>query len=260
MKIETVKPHQLCYVVYLSIFSFFILINLTAAGVREKLGLVAHWTFDKGTLDAKTVQDNLGKNNGLIVGKPKIQKGVHGDALNFNGTVDFVKITEDIFFPSISIEAVINPNLGTRNPIYDKYNYGIQLLDNNQVGVWIRADTNQQNKHWPSAYTSFPNDGKWHHVVGVVTNKKHVQIFLDGDLKKTTPAPHPISVAYGANDKPTIAYTRHLNGIWYAGSIDEVAVYETALNETNVKTLYTTVLAVEKTMKLSVVWGKIKVR
>ena len=259
MKIETVKPHQLCYVVYLSIFSFFILTNWTTAGVREKLGLVAHWTFDRGTLDAKMVQDNLGKNNGLIVGKPKIQKGVHSDALNFNGTVDFVKITEDIFFPSISIEAVINPILGTRNPIYDKYNYGIQLLDNNQVGVWIRADTNQQNKHWPSAYTPFPNDGKWHHVVGVVTNKKHVQIFLDGDLKKTTPAPHPISIDYGANDKPTIAYTRHLNGIWYAGSIDEVAVYETALNETNVKTLYTTVLAVEKAMKLSVVWGKIKV-
>ena len=168
-------------------------------------------------------------------------------------------MTYPVFFPSISIEAVINPILGTRNPIYDKYNYGIQLLDNNQVGVWIRADTNQQNKHWPSAYTSFPDDGKWHHVVGVVTNKKHVQIFLDGDLKKTPPAPHPISIAYGANDKPTIAYTRHLNGIWYAGSIDEVAVYETALNETNVKTLYTTVLAVEKTMKLSVVWGKIKV-
>ena len=257
MKIETVKPHQLCYVVYLSIFSFFILTNWTTAGIREKLGLVAHWTFDKGTLDATMVQDNLGENNGLIVGKPKIQKGVHSDALNFNGTVDFVKITEDIFFPSISIEAVINPNLGTRNPI--KYNYGIQLLDNNQVGVWIRADTNQQNKHWPSAYTPFPDDGKWHHVVGVVTNKKYVQVFLDGDLKKTTPAPHPISVAYGANDKPTIAYTRHLNGIWYAGSIDEVAVYETALNETNVKTLYTTVLAVEKAMKLSVVWGKIKV-
>lgn len=211
MQIETVKPHQLCYVVYLSIFSFFILTNWTTAGVREKLGLVAHWTFDKGTLDAKMVQDNLGKNNGLIVGKPKIQKGVHSDALNFNGTVDFVKITEDIFFPSISIEAVINPILGTRNPIYDKYNYGIQLLDNNQVGVWIRADTNQQNKHWPSAYTPFPDDGKWHHVVGVVTNKKHVQIFLDGDLKKTTPAPHPISIAYGANDKPRLYPTPKWN-------------------------------------------------
>ena len=48
--------------------------------------------------------------------------------------------------------------------------------------------------------------------------------------KKTTPAPDPISIAYGAGQKPTIAYTQHLGGIWYAGAIDEVAIFEGALS------------------------------
>ena len=237
-----------------------IFINLAEAGVRERLGLTAHWTLDKGTVDGKTVQDVFGDNDGTITGKPKIGKGFNGDALDFDGAVDFVKMTDDIFFPSVSIEANINPTLGTRNPIYDKYNYGIQLLDNNQVGIWIRADTNQQANQWPSAYTPFPTDGKWHHVVGVTESKKSVKIYLDGELKKTTPAPNPISVAYGANDKPTIAYTRHLGGIWYEGSIDEVAVYEGALSDADVKQLYNTAFAVEAAGKLAVAWGRMKIR
>ena len=242
------------------IAAFVVLTNLAEADVRERLGLTAHWTFDKGTVDGKAAQDVFGENHGTITGKPKIAKGFNGDALDFDGVVDFVKMTEDIFFESVSVEANINPTLGTRNPIYDKYNYGIQLLDNNQVGIWIRADTNQQPKQWPSAYTPFPTDGKWHHVVGVVENKKSVKIYLDGELKKTTDAPDPISVAYGANDKPTIAYTRHLGGIWYEGAIDEVAVYEDALGDADVKQLYNAAFAVEAAGKLAVAWGEIKTR
>ena len=114
--------------------------------MRERLRLVAQWTFDKGTIDGKTAKDTFGKNNGAIIGKPRIQKGLGGNAFDFDGVVDHVKMVEHIFFPSLSVEATIKPRLGTRNPIHDKYNYGIQLLDSNQVGIWIGADTNQQNK------------------------------------------------------------------------------------------------------------------
>ena len=254
------RKFSVIFLILTCVVALVILVSLAEAGVREKLGLTAHWTLDKGTVDGKTVEDVFGENDGTITGKPKIAKGFNGDALDFDGGIDFVKMTDDIFFPSVSIEANINPTLGTRNHIYDKYNHGIQLLDNNQVGIWIRADTNQQAKQWPSAYTPFPTDGKWHHVVGVAENKKSVKIYLDGELKKTTSAPNPISVAYGANDKPTIAYTRHLNGIWYEGSIDEVAVYEDALSDTDVKQLYNTAFAVEADGKLAVAWGRMKIR
>ena len=234
-------------------------IQLAAAeDPREKMGLAALWTFDKATVQGKEVKDVFGKNSGTITGKPAHIDGFRSEALDFDGAVDLIRMGEDLFFPSVTMEAIIKPTLGTRNPIYDKYNYGIQLLDNNNVGIWIRADTANAAKHWPSAYVPFPTDGEWHHVVGVVENKKSVRIYLDGALKKTTPAPDPISIAYGAAHKPTIAYTQHLGGIWYAGAIDEVAIFEGALSDAEVRRLHTLALAVEPIAKLAVTWATLK--
>ena len=232
--------------------------SAAAEDLREKMGLAALWTFDKGTVQGKDVEDVFGKNTGTITGKPNQIDGFRSEALDFDGAVDLIRIGEDIFFPSVTIEAIIKPTLGTRNPIYDKYNYGIQLLDNDSIGIWIRADTANAAKHWPSAYVPFPTDGEWHHVVGVVESKKSVRIYLDGELKKTTEAPDPISIAYGAAHKPTIAYTQHLGGIWYAGVVDEVAVFEGALSDAEVRRLHTLALAVEPIGKLAVTWGALK--
>ena len=226
--------------------------------LREELGMVALWTLDQETIHGQTVDDFFGGNNGTITGNPKVIQGAIGEALSFDGVVDLVRMPNDIFFPSVSMEAIIRPTLGTRNPIYDKYNYGIQLLDNNQVGIWIRADTAEEAKQWPSAYTPFPADGKWHHVVGVAEDQRTVKIYLDGELKGTTPTPDSISIAYGAQVKPSIAYTQHLGGIWYEGDVDEVAIYEGALTDTDVKRLYSLAFAVEAAGKLSATWGMLK--
>ena len=241
------------------VISITVIQSAAAEDPRVKMGLAALWTLDKNTVQGKDVKDVFGKNGGTITGKPNQIDGFRSEALDFDGAVDLIRMGEDIFFPSVTMEAIIKPTLGTRNPIYDKYNYGIQLLDNNNVGIWIRADTPIAAKQWPSAYVPFPTDGEWHHVVGVVESKKTVRIYLDGELKKSTPAPDPISIAYGAAQKPTIAYTQHLGGIWYAGAIDEVAIFEGALSDADVKRLHTQALAtIEQAGKLAVTWGTLK--
>jgi len=234
-----------------------VLTPLSQADLREELGLVALWTLDQETMNKNNVDDAFGENNGTVTGDPKVIPGFIGEALDFDGFTDLVRMTNDIFFPSVTMEAIIKPTLGTRNPIYDKYNYGIQLLDNNQVGVWIRADTEVGNQ-WPQTYTPFPTDGQWHHVVGVVKDKEYVKIYLDGELRGTAPAPDPISIGYGASQRPTIAYTQHLNGIWYGGAIDEVAIYEGALSDADVKRLYSQSFGVELAGKLAITWGMLK--
>ncbi|MBM3238930.1 LamG domain-containing protein [Candidatus Poribacteria bacterium] len=119
--------------------------------------------------------------------------------------------------------------------------------------MWIRDDKVQ----WPSAYTAYPKDDEWHFVTGVVKHKEYVQIYLDGKLKNTSPAPNPIDKAYSSLF-PMIAYTQHLGGIWYHGSIDEVAVYERALSEIEVQKNYADRLAVSSAGKLTAIWGRIK--
>ncbi len=229
------------------------------AGLRDDLGVVAIWSLDQETIDKTTVEDSFGENHGTITGKPKSIPGFIGEALDFDGLIDLVRMTNDIIFPGVTVEAIIKPTLGTRNPVYDKYNYGIQLNDNDQVGIWIRADTEVGNQ-WPSAYTPFPTDGQWHHVVGVVEDQKSVKIYLDGELKNTTNAPDSISVPYGASQKPTIAYTQHMGGIWYQGAIDEVVVYEGVLSDADVQRLYTRSFAVEPVEKMAATWGMLKQR
>jgi hypothetical protein len=49
-----------------------------------------------------------------------------------------------------------------------------------------------------------------------------------------------------------------LGGIWYAGGIDEVAIFEGALSDADVRRLHTLALAVEPTGKLTVTWGALK--
>jgi len=226
------------------------------ATARIEDGLVSVWTLDKDSIKGNTVNDVFGKNHGAFVGNPKEIKGKLGEALSFDGVVDYVKMTLDIEPESATMEALIKPVLDSRNPIYDKYNYGIQLLhsgNSDTVGIWIRDD----KVAWPSAYTEYPKDDEWHFVTGVVKHKEHVQIYLDGKLKKTTPAPNPIDKGYSSL-LPMIAYTQHLGGIWYHGSIDEVAVYERALSEIEVQKNYADRLAVSSPGKLTAIWGRIK--
>lgn len=237
---------------------FVILASPSRADLREEFGLVAMWSLDEDTLDGNRVEDVFGENFGTTTGNPHMIPGFVGDGLDFDGITDLIRMTNDIFFPSVTMEAFINPTLGTRNPIYDKYNYGIQLNDSDQVGIWIRADTEVGNQ-WPSVYTPFPTDGQWHHVVGVAEDTVNVRIYIDGELKGTTSTPDSISIAYGASQKPTIAYTQHMGGIWYEGGIDEVAIYEGALSDGDVQRLYTLSAAVEPSGKLAATWGMLKV-
>ena len=230
-----------------------------AAGVargatREQLGLVALWSFDAATVKGGTVAPEFGENEGTVVGKPGAVAGFRGEALSFDGLADYVKMADDIFFPSVTMEAIIRPTLGSRNPIYDKYIYGIQLSDGNQVGIWIRDDAEQ----WPQVYTPWPADGAWHHVVGVAEDGVEVRIYLDGKLAGSAPAPDAIDIPYGAGQKPTVAYTQHLGGIWYEGDVDEVAIYDGALTDTDVALLYGLTLGVDRQGKAALTWGSLK--
>ena len=56
-------------------------------------GLVSYWTFDKQDMVDDTVKDVWGKNDGTIVGEPKRVEGRVNDALEFDGSDDYVNLT-----------------------------------------------------------------------------------------------------------------------------------------------------------------------
>ncbi len=56
-------------------------------------GLVSYWTFDRQDIDGDTVKDVWGKNNATIVGAPKRVTGRVNGALEFDGSDDYVNLT-----------------------------------------------------------------------------------------------------------------------------------------------------------------------
>ena len=56
-------------------------------------GLVSYWTFDRQDIAGDTVKDVWGENDGKIVGAPKIVGGHVREALEFDGSDDYVNLT-----------------------------------------------------------------------------------------------------------------------------------------------------------------------
>ena len=56
-------------------------------------GLVSYWTFDPQDIVGKRAKDVWGKNNGTIVGNPKRVAGRVNGALEFDGSNDYVNLT-----------------------------------------------------------------------------------------------------------------------------------------------------------------------
>ncbi|MCY3551120.1 MAG: hypothetical protein OXH39_11730 [Candidatus Poribacteria bacterium] len=56
-------------------------------------GLVSYWTFDRQDIVDNTAKDVWGKNDGTIVGNPKLVAGRRNSALEFDGFDDYVNLT-----------------------------------------------------------------------------------------------------------------------------------------------------------------------
>ena len=56
-------------------------------------GLVSYWTFDQQDIIDDTAKDVWGKNDGTIVGNPKLVAGRVNAALEFDGSGDYVNLT-----------------------------------------------------------------------------------------------------------------------------------------------------------------------
>ena len=78
----------------LFVVTVFAYANMAKAAI-VKDGLVSYWTFDKAHIDGNTVKDAVGNNHGTFKGDSiKIVEGKVGNALEFDGVVDFVEVPD----------------------------------------------------------------------------------------------------------------------------------------------------------------------
>lgn len=256
-------------------------------------GLVSYWTFDKGYIIKKTAKDVWGDNDGTISGNPKVVPGKVGEALEFDGSGDFVNLTTLGDFGrqigTASFEAWIKttnktdwmtlvnthgaecPYWGIEfNGVNNKHRFKIKeryLYHYFSIGGPEGCGTSGSG----SSVGIF--DGEWHHIVytsdymideGVGGNGKRV-MYIDGVSRSITNhsfggntalSPFTASVHLGARKFPGKSQGH------FTGMIDEVRLYARPLTAAEVYQNFvsTQPYNVASKGKLSTVWATLKTK
>ncbi len=248
-------------------------------------GLVSYWTFDKQDIAGGTVKDVWGENDGKIVGDPKVVAGQVGDALEFDGSDDYVNLTNLGDFGekvgASTFEAWVKTSFKKEwTTLFKVLDQGCNMawaIDVNRsakAGFPFAADIVHYYVRQKSAAgcnaiaveIEFAlSDGKWHHIVfGIVDpGNSEVSIYMDGepqeiiegDVKKLDtfiPFVEPVYIG-AANNRGNVE--RHFPGV-----IDEVRIYDRPLTADEVTRNFKSKigLSVHAAEKLPLVWGTLK--
>ena len=236
-------------------------------------GLISYWPLDDSTIEGKTVKDIFGKNNGTIIGNPKIVEGKVGQALEFDGISGCVDCGGDESLAptdGVTIEAWVKVNSqkdfswkqtvagcedGPRGFVLrglgqDKF---LQMSAGNGA-IWHDQD---------GSYCFYEGLelGTWYHVAGTVTaNNGKIKLYVNAEQCN---AGNELGFDgnLAASTKPfTIGSLDLYPDRTFPGVIDELRVYNRALTQNEIETNMrnTSSHAVNMAGKLAVTWGELK--
>lgn len=239
----------------LSKIVYLILLLSGAVNLMANAELVGYWSFDKAD-EANDLSGN--GHDGIIRGNPKIIAGKMGEALEFNGSTDYVEILDTPAISelkALSMSAWINPTkLGSWVAVAEK---GIHL--NWSYGFFIEPDgtlsfevSTGPGNNLVCCVGNFALEiGKWYHIFGSYDGKS-VKAYVDGKLEGEMPGNDAIHITEGLPF--TIGSRNGQNH--FAGAVDEMAFWDEAIPvEDSMNPL-----PVKPGRKLKTTWGGIKTR
>lgn len=219
----------------------------------DKKNVVGMWLFDKGAGEvAKDYSEN--GNDGKLMNGPKWAQGKFGKALEFDGQDDYVDVGDLGLSGAITINIWAKPNsavdddrlisntIGPTGPAFTIRFQG------GGVEVW--------SQKWQQVISSFDNN-QWGHYAFVFDGSGNSTGFYNG-VEGSTVSDPPYAftnIGIGANFLDNW-------GQYFDGLIDEVAIFNVALTEDDIKSVMTkglkSIAAVSPTGKLARVWGTMK--
>lgn len=226
--------------------------NIGQAGtVGLSNGLIAWWKFDEGL--GTTSADSSGNNNLVTfatgTSAPSWSSGKYGTGLNFTGSNYLAAASSNTLQMGTSDWTINTWILSTQTSgnyiLLDKRGSGPSVryqlrLVNNKLYAQLLLDTSNQ-----ASITGNTNiaDGQWHSLGAVYDRDNNLSIYVDGKLDGSTSITS-LSSADISTANPvrmgTSSYNPSIpdNSNFFIGSLDEVRIYNRALNPTEVKELY----------------------
>jgi hypothetical protein len=251
----------------------------TAEAKIVENGLVHYWSFDN--VKKNTVPDLAGNNDvELVRGKsppllgggqsdPKIVEGRMGQAVEFDGDGDYAQSSKEIEITGSdprTLSAWVRFNKfflkqvpvgwgweGETPQICEGELYAITAWDGPRIALWGICNDHVSTKN-------FEQD-TWAHVTATYDNETELKIYVDGEeaYNKTDVNPLKTGDAQMTLGKKIFTFP---DRAWTNGVVDEVAIYDRALNPDEVMQNFMAdefgAVAVGSAGKLTTAWGKIK--
>ena len=211
--------------------------------------LISYWRFDDSGDTAKSFLDSYDLNSGFSKSYLDSVSGRVNSAFNLNGSADKVNVLDQPVFDfvntSFSVEAWIKAAgssgeravVGKYGRTIDESYWWLGLNNSNQPTLFTSFDSQnfspRNNKQVTSSTTI--SAGTWNHIVGVKDSTNNIKIYVNGSTPQT--------VSLGTI-VDTVNSTRPLNiGHWYNknlfnGSLDEVAIYNKVLSQSEISDHY----------------------
>lgn len=206
-------------------------------------GLVGMWSFDGPDIDwsTNTATDVSRNNNDGTINGPKAGIGKIGQALEFDGVQDGVKVSDN---PTLDISGDYTFSAWLKLDSKDSFqrivtkegnstSFGYILgVHQTNVAQFIVGDGDNNDEVISSTLLEV---GKWYHAVGVA-NGSTLKIYVNGDLENSKST----TVTQAPNDQPLCIGARNssCNSTETNGKLDNVRVYNRALSDQEIKRLY----------------------
>lgn len=225
-----------------------------ASAVTE--GLVAYWDFDEGGGDM--ARDLTGNgHDGVLVGKADWAQGRFNGALEFDEPLEYVAVPDH---PELDLSDAVT-YMAHFKPMDSLASRRLMVKNDSIFVIFDFGNVNSidflvkpTNTFAESATTDWTIDN-WYHFAGTFDGS-HLRIYVDGKLDGEKPNGEPIMTSdkelwIGADDfgRPSDSFP---------GAIDDVRIYNRALNEREIQDAMSGPLSVDPRRKSAVVWATLK--
>ncbi len=257
---ETLIYQQLWLISVVLFFSIVMLLfSYDVMAIQDK-SLVMYLPFEEGK--GNETKDISGNNNsGKISGAQWINEGKVGKALYFDGKTSYVEVDDskslnmtDAITIEVWIYAMSHPGDYPRI-VMKGYGTAYELDTKNTNSIdW---EANVGGWHECNSGNNTISLEKWHHVAGTFDGKE-MKIFIDGEEKVSCPFAGKLGTT---TDILQIGAYTPKNCVYFHGIIDEVAIYNRALDVKEIRQDMMSGIvpfAVRHSGKLTTTWGSLK--
>lgn len=254
---------------YVIVLTFTATFFLTLTGISDaKIDpqtVAGVWLFDEGSGD--TAKDSSANGNNGKLKNIKWVDGKFGKALSFDGSTGYVLVPDSKSLSmtgNMTIVAWVNASkLAATAALIRKGSEGAADI----TWLWYLRSGTQLDMFSAAgevATTFNPTTGTWYHLATTIDGSNKAKHYVNGVLKNNDFTSGSGTPTWKDDDKP-------LNiGEWstfdFAGVMDEVAIFNVALAENDIKDIMTnglqvsTVTAVSPSDKLTTTWAHLRVR